>query len=116
MCFIHVSLVSYDVLVNGFPNDLFPAAWGLRQGCSLSLLLFLLVIEELNRLIDKSKLDGSTKGISFSKNLSISHLLFVDNIMIFGLGSLNECRAYHSLIMNFCYVLRLSINIKKHPY
>ena len=44
---------------------------------------------------------------------SISHLLFVDDILIFGLGSPMEWHAYHSMIMELCDVSDLSINKSK---
>ena len=56
-------------------------------GFPLSPLLFLLVIDGLNKLIKKAKLEGNINGIKLGNNLSISQLVFVDDIMIFGLGS-----------------------------
>eukprot|EP00253_Pinus_taeda_P028798 PITA_28798 len=45
-----ISDVPYSVLLNGTPTPFFTAERGLRQGCPLSPLLFLLVMEGLSRL------------------------------------------------------------------
>ena len=109
-----VTLVSYAVLVNGCPTDFFPVGRGLRQGFPLSPLLFLLVIEGLSRLIIKAKAEGNINGIKISGNLSICHLLFVNDIMIFGSSSIAEWHVYYELIKEFCNVSGLSINTKKY--
>ena len=70
--------VSFVVLINGSASPFFTARCGLRQGCPLSPLLFLLVVEGLSHFILKAKEDGSFKGIPISEVLYITHLLFVD--------------------------------------
>ena len=68
-------------------KPIFHAGRGLRQGYPLSPLLFLLVVEGLSRFIDHAKRRGAFKGVPISDALSISHLLFVDDILIFYDGS-----------------------------
>ena len=46
-----VSSTSFAIIVNGSPTSFFRSSKGLRQGCPLSPLLFLLVIEHLSRFI-----------------------------------------------------------------
>ena len=46
-----VSSSCFAVLLNGPPSDFFPASRGIRQGCPLSPLLFILIIESLGRII-----------------------------------------------------------------
>ena len=77
-----LTTVSFDVLINGYAS-LFSLRRGLRQGCPLSPLLFLLVAEGLSRFILAAKVVGSFKGILVSEVLFITHLLFVDDILIF---------------------------------
>ena len=49
--------------------------------------MFLLVAEGLSRFILASKAEGSFTGISISQVMYITHLLFVDDILIFTNGS-----------------------------
>ena len=51
-------------------------------------LLFMLVIEVLSRLIRDSKLTGKIQGIRLSSFLDLTHFLFVDDVGLFGCGSL----------------------------
>lgn len=53
------------------------------------------------------------KGIKFGSNLSVSHLLLMDNIMAFGSTSFEEWSFYFELINNFCHVSGLTINLQK---
>jgi hypothetical protein len=53
---------------------------GLRQGCPLSPLLFILIVEGLSRIIKEAEGNGSLKGVSIGASCNITHLLFVDDI------------------------------------
>jgi len=74
-----VSSTNYVVLVNGSPTNFFRAGRGLRQGCPLSPLLFLLMIEGLSKMLAVSNEEGTFPGINITRLLAISHLLFVEN-------------------------------------
>jgi len=50
-----ISTASFSVLLNGSTSHFFHAERGLRQGCPLSPLLFLIVMEGLSRLIAHEK-------------------------------------------------------------
>lgn len=65
-----ISFVSFAVLVSGSPFALFSASRGLRQGCPLSSLLFILFIEGLSGMISMAKSNGSLKGVKISKKHS----------------------------------------------
>ena len=78
-----LTTVIFIVLINGSTSPFFTVGCGLRQGCPLSPLLFLVVAEGLSRFILAAKADGSFKGIPISEVLFITHLLFVDDVLIF---------------------------------
>ena len=82
-----ISSVHFSVLVNGSPEGLFGSSCGLRQGDPLSPLLFLLIMEFLSRLLKKIEecnlIRGFHVGAGNSIGVSISHLLFTDDTILF---------------------------------
>ena len=67
-------------MVNGTPTNYFKGFRGLRHGCPLSPLLFLLVIEGLSKLIDDARKGNKIKSIKISHHLCITHLLSIDDV------------------------------------
>jgi len=108
-----ITNVSFAVLVNGAASSFFNSQRGLRQGCPLSPLLFLLVAEGLSRLIHKARNEGKVKGIEVAINLYITHLLFVDDILIFTNGSQNELKEFKCIFDLFIKATGMQINIGK---
>ena len=94
-----VSSTNFFVLVNGSPSPFFTTSRGLRQGFPLSPLLFLLVIEGLSRLINSRKDDERIKGIDITITKAITHLFFVDDVLVF--GSVKEWKEYSLLFQVF---------------
>jgi hypothetical protein len=85
-----VTSVNFIVLINGTPTCFFKGFRGRRKRCPMSPLLFLLVIEGISRLIGHYKEEELFVGIQITKNFNISHLLFVDDVLIFGRGRLKD--------------------------
>jgi hypothetical protein len=85
-----VTSPSYAVLINGEVTDFFKSERGLRQGCPLSPLLFILVMEALSLLLNKSKLENKLSGVKVSNLIRILHLLFVDDVLILSKADLTE--------------------------
>jgi len=74
------------MLANGSQTECFSASRGIRQGDSLSPLLFLLVMEVFTRMIEAASTAGLISGFSVdpaNATMSISHLLFADDTIIF---------------------------------
>lgn len=111
-----VMSANYFVLINGNPTPFFKSYRGLRQGCQLSPLLFLLVIEGLSRLIVGAKNEGKVKGIHFSKSFSITHLLFVDDVMMFGTNSIEAWVAFSNIILLFCTAVGMQFSQSKSVF
>jgi len=63
---------------------------GLRQGYILSSLRFLLVTKCLSRDIMEAKQVGIISRVRIGRDLSLTHLLFVEDILLFTNGSLRE--------------------------
>jgi hypothetical protein len=105
-----LTTASFVVLINGSTSSFFTSERGLRQGCPLSPLLFLLVAEGLNRAISEAKRLGSFPGIKISQALHLTHLLFVDDVLIFSGGSRREAEALRNILTLFSKATGMQIN------
>ena len=97
-----LSFANFALLVNGSPSSFFPASRGIRQGCPLSPLLFILVIEGLSLLIKDARNNGKIRGFKISSRLFFTHLLFVDDMILFGYGTLEEWEAFKVILDTLC--------------
>ena len=79
-----ITSANFAVLINGTPSKFFTTSRGIRQGCPLSPLLFSLVIEGLSLLIADARDNGLIKGIKISSTFVLTHLLFVDDVILLG--------------------------------
>lgn len=107
---------NFAVLINGSPSDFFKSGRVLRQGFPLSPLLFLLVVECLSKMILKAREDGSFTGFKITACQVISHLLFVDNVLILGSSSLGDWTSLKKILDSFCRASGLEINFQKSVF
>ena len=82
-----VSSTSFAILVNGLTTTYFKSGHGIRQGFPFSSLFFIMDIEGISPLFNKSKSGGSLVGVKIASGLSISLIIFVDDVIILGTGS-----------------------------
>ncbi|KAE8664767.1 hypothetical protein F3Y22_tig00112738pilonHSYRG00325 [Hibiscus syriacus] len=111
-----VTTASISVLINGVYSQEFPRARGLRQGCSLSPLLFNLVGELLNLLLLKAVSEGLFCGLQIRRNGSVfnlSHLQFADDLIIFCGASKMEISNVKRVLRVFEVMSGLQLNLKK---
>ena len=104
---------NFVVLINGTHSKFFSASRGIRQGCPLSPLLFILVIEGLSLLITDARENGLITGIKFSSTLALTHLLFMDDVIMLGTGTLLEWIAFEVILSIFCKASGMSISVDK---
>ena len=81
-----VSSTSFAILVNGSLTTYFKSVHGNRQGFPLSSFLFIMAIEGIFPLFNKSESNGSLLGVKISNRLLISLITFVDDVIILGIG------------------------------
>jgi hypothetical protein len=79
-------------------------------------MLFLLVIEALSRMINKAVETGTFKGLKVASGIYISHLLFVDDVLILGAGNIDFWKTLKILLTKFCLATGLSINTHKSGF
>jgi hypothetical protein len=108
-----VNSANFSVLINGSPSSFFKSTRGLRQGCPLSPLLFLLIVEGLSRIILKLVVEGKIEGVLVAKGIRITHLLFVDDVLLFGNGTLTEWKVLKEALDLFCNATGMSFSSQK---
>jgi hypothetical protein len=108
-----ITSTTYAILINGEPTNFFNSGRGLRQGCPLSPLLFILVMEGLSLALKRSQDEGLLTGIKVSRLIKILHLLFVDDILIMTKASIAEWKEIKRVLNVFCSATGLLINAQK---
>ncbi|OMO91306.1 reverse transcriptase [Corchorus capsularis] len=109
-----VSTATLSVLVNGVPAGLFGMQRGLRQGCPLSPYLFCLVGEMLNVMLENAANSNLFKGVQIgNSNLSISHLQYADDTVIFCEPCIEQIRNVKNVLICFQLVSGLKVNFNK---
>ena len=105
---------SFSILINGSLASLFTSNCGICQGDPISPFLFILVTNVLSRLFLQRDAEGSLQGIKIARNCPlISHLMFVDDLVVFSLARHNELTAVQSCLSQFQTWSGLSINKRK---
>uniref|UniRef100_A0A2N9HSR5 Reverse transcriptase domain-containing protein n=1 Tax=Fagus sylvatica TaxID=28930 RepID=A0A2N9HSR5_FAGSY len=112
-----ISSVRFSVLINGTPCGFFPSSRGLRQGDSLSPMLFVLVMEALSRLMDRAVDRGYLEGFSVDNSnaagLKVSHMLFADDTLVFCGATRDQLYHLKGVMLCFEAVSGLRINLGK---
>jgi hypothetical protein len=106
-----ISFVRFSVLVNGSSNGFFSSSRGLRQGDPLSPLLFVFVMEALSRMISTVVSGGLLEGFIVG-NATFSHLLFVDDTLIFCNARPSQLRYLRSFFLLFEVASVLKVNLE----
>ena len=108
-----ISTSSFSILPDGSPFGFFQPSHGLRQGDPLSPFLFILSSEVLSRLLLKEEQLGNLHGIKMSRNSQISHLLFVDDIMIFSKATKREANSILKCLSTYSIWSGQKLNVSK---
>jgi len=111
-----LTTISFVALINGVASPLFHAERGLIQGLPLSPPLFLLVAEGLNRAIGDAKSRGEFQGIPISTSLKLTHLLFLDDVLILCNGLMEDVDKLNSILDVFEKVMEMKINEQKSTF
>ena len=100
---IHVCLstAAFSVSVNGELEGFFPSARGLRQGCALSPYLFVIAINVLSLALNKSAASGNIGYHPTCSQINLTHLNFVDDIMVFTDGEPSSLQGIFSILNDF---------------
>jgi hypothetical protein len=109
-----ISTTSFSILLNGSPYGQFTPERGLRQGDPLSPFLFILGSEVFSRLMLKEERSGNIKGMQIARNsTAINHLLFADDLLIFGKATLREAASIKTCLDKYCAWSGQTVNASK---
>ena len=81
----YVCISHIEVNINGEVDSFFLPKRSLRQGCPISLYLFIIYMEVLSSLLCEIERKGGFRGLRINYvAFAVSHLMFVDDLRIFG--------------------------------
>lgn len=109
-----VTTTSFSVIVNGSCGDRFMPSRGLHQGDPLSPFLFLICSEGLSALMRLAMTEGRIKRVKATRQVpSISHLLFVDDSVLFGGATIEGASVLKSILQEYELSSAQSVNFTK---
>jgi hypothetical protein len=112
-----ISSARFSVLINGVPSGFFGSSRGICQGDPLSPFLFVLVMEAFSKMLggftSRGLILGFSVGTSELDRVIVSHLLFVDDTLIFCGANASQIRHIGALLVCFEVVAGLKVNLSK---
>lgn len=120
--FIHwisecISTPSFSISVNGNSDGFFKSTKGLRQGDPLSPYMFVLAMEVFSKLLHSRFETGYIHYHPKTSDLSISHLMFADDVMVFFDGGSSSLHGISEALDDFASWSGLHVNRDKtHLY
>ncbi|XP_020240887.1 uncharacterized protein LOC109819544 [Asparagus officinalis] len=108
-----ISTPKYSISLNGTLHGYFKGERGLRQGDPLSPYLFILGMEYLSRSLDLLKQDKQFKYHPRCGKMKITHLIFADDLLLFGKGDLYSVKKLYQCVTDFGNVSGLEANKEK---
>jgi len=91
----------------------FQASRDLRQGFPLSPYLFLLIVEGLSRALSQVWRSRKFQGVVISNRIVITHLLFVDDILLFRVGTMRKTRYVKEILDLYTWATGMVIKCDK---
>ncbi|KAI0519609.1 hypothetical protein KFK09_007060 [Dendrobium nobile] len=101
--------VWFSVCIDGALHGFFPSSTGLRQGCPLSPYLFCIIMDAFSCLLDNDAIFEAPMVEGFR----LSHLMYADDLLIFGKADIHNCENLCQLIETFSMATSLEINYGK---
>lgn len=112
-----ISTPSFTISVNGRTSGYFKSTKGLRQGDPLSPYLFVLAMEVFSKLLHSRFEAGYIHYHPKTSELSVSHLMFADDVMIFFDGGCSSLHGISEALDDFASWSGLHVNRDKtHLY
>ena len=108
-----ISTAAFSVSVNGSLEGFFSSSRGIRQDCSLSPYLYVILNNVLSLMLNKAAEARQFDYHPQCRELKLTHLSFADDIFVFTNGSLKSLRGILSVMEQFAGISGLHINAAK---
>lgn len=108
-----IEMASFSIQINGELAGYFNSKRGLRQGCSLSPYLFVICMQTLSKLLDKAALEKRIGFHPYCKDLSLTHLCFADDVLVFSDGRKQSIEGILAVFRRFARLSGLNISLEK---
>lgn len=110
-----IDTAAFSVSVNGELEGFFTSSRGVRKGCSLSPYVYVIVSNVLSKLLNKAAVEGRIGYHPHCQELSLSHLSFADDIVVFTNGSPASLRGTLDVFDQFARLSGLRIKLRNRP-
>lgn len=109
---------SSTIIINGMHAGNLTPTRGIRQGGPLSRIFFFLsALNAYRVLLERAELEGKLSGIRIGKNApTISHLIFVDDTILFRRASTVEISYLMELVLKYESMSGKKSILINHPY
>ncbi|CAK8535011.1 unnamed protein product [Lathyrus sativus] len=107
------TIVSYKFNVNGECSDVLHAKRGIRQGNPISPMLFVIMVEYMNRLMVKMPQNSNFNHYSKCEKLALTHMAFADDVLLFCRGDLMSFELILEAFKKFSDSTCLIVNPRK---
>lgn len=110
---LRISTASFSVAINGELEGFFTSARGIRQGCSLSPYLYVILNNVFSRLLNKAAENGVFGYHATCKTVRLTHLSFANDILVSTDGRVSLLDGVLNVMEKFARMSGLHINAAK---
>ena len=108
-----ITTAAFSVSVNGSLEGFFTSARGIRQGCSLSPYLYVILSNVLSKLLNQAAEEGGFQYHPQCIGVKLTHLSFADDIVVFTNGTVTSLQGVIDVMNDFVAMSGLHINATK---